>query len=282
MDPVNIKTKEFWSGKGGGFWVDNQKDLDMTLSPLGNAAIKNIDLSTCTSVLDVGCGTGRTTIDIAKSLVGAGRATGLDISEPMLEKAKLLAGTEGIENVDFSCLDVQVDFLGEGLFDAVFSRFGVMFFEGSVEAFANIHMALQKNATLSFVCWQAPATNPWHSLSMQIVRDFIEIPNPPERSPGPFAFQESDYIDELLTTAGFREIAITPLEHQLVWFHGKDPHDAASSYLSINPVISEGLTLLDDEGKENIKACLAELFLAHQTHRGITFDSATWIVSALR
>ena len=91
MESANEKAKQFWSGDGGDFWVENQNDLDVTLAPLGEAALKKLNLLSCSSVLDIGCGTGRTTIDIAKSLGADGKATGLDISEPMLQKAKMLA-----------------------------------------------------------------------------------------------------------------------------------------------------------------------------------------------
>ena len=138
MGSVNEKAKQFWSGEGGDFWVENQEELDITLEPLGEATLKNIDLSSCDSILDIGCGTGRTTIDIAKRLAAHGKATGLDISEPMLEQAKILAQAEGVANVSFECVDVQVESLDDARFDAAFSRFGVMFFEDPMQAFSNI------------------------------------------------------------------------------------------------------------------------------------------------
>ena len=282
MGSINEKAKQFWSGEGGDFWVENQEELDITLEPLGEATLKNIDLSSCDSVLDIGCGTGRTTIDIAERLAAHGKATGLDISEPMLEQAKILAQAEGVENVSFECLDVQVESLGDTRFDAAFSRFGVMFFEDPMQAFSNIHRALREDAPLSFVCWQSPMVNPWHFLAMEVVTEFIDNPKPPPRSPSPFAFQEREYVEEILVTANFREIEITPFEMKIPWFDGKDPNQAAASYLSINPIISEGLAALDNEGKEKILARLSDLFSSHQTDGRIVFDSATWIVAAIK
>ena len=135
MGSVNEKAKQFWSGEGGDFWVENQEELDITLEPLGEATLKNIDLSSCDSILDIGCGTGRTTIDIAKRLAAHGKATGLDISEPMLEQAKILAQAEGVENVRFECVDVQVESLGDTRFairSHVFRRPDAGFFEYSL------------------------------------------------------------------------------------------------------------------------------------------------------
>ena len=282
MGSTNEKAKQFWSGEGGDFWVENQEELDVTLEPLGRAALTNIDLSSCASVLDIGCGTGRTTIEIAKKLAANGKATGLDISKPMLKKAKMHAQAEGVENVSFDCVDAQVESLGDAVFDAAFSRFGVMFFEDSMEAFSNIQGALKEDAPLSFVCWQSPASNPWHARAMEVVTQYIDIPRPPRRSPSPFAFEERDYVEEILVAAKFRKIEIMPFEKKIVWFNGKDPHRAASSYLSINPIVSEGLAALDDEGKEKILAGLANLFSLNQIDGQIMFDSATWIVSAIK
>ena len=103
--------------------------------------------------------------------------------------------------------------------------------------------------------------NPWHFLAMEVVTEFIDIPKPPPRSPSPFAFQEREYVEEILVTANFREIEITPFEMKIPWFDGKDPNQAAASYLSINPIISEGLAALDNDGKE-IKKDVMGVFIA--------------------
>ena len=281
MDAVNAKTKAFWSGAGGEFWVENQNDLDATLKPLGEAAMRKIHLPVCRSVLDIGCGTGRTTLDIVKQLTHGGKAYGLDISEPMLEKARILAHKEQVSDVEFSCTDVQVDVLADTKFDAAFSRFGVMFFDDSIQAFSNIYSTLMPNAVFSFVCWQAPSLNPWHAEAIAIVNEFIELPRPPDRSPGPFAFQDRDYIEHILTASGFNRISIVPLHASLRWFQGKDPYQAATRYVSINPVISQGIAALDQGRKVDVTKKLTDLFLSRREGDAMVFDSATWVVSAL-
>ena len=102
----NVKQKAFWSGKGGDVWVERQDELDITLKPLGDAALKKIDLSNCNKILDIGCGTGRTTLDIASEHVNS-KVSGLDISLPMLVHAKSLAANENISNAEFIVQDVQ-------------------------------------------------------------------------------------------------------------------------------------------------------------------------------
>ena len=189
MEDKNSKQKEFWSGKGGDYWVVKQNEMDIMLNPLGEKALAKLDLKADSNVLDIGCGCGATTLEIAKKVTN-GIVTGLDISIPMLDQAKSQSSIQGISNVDFRVFDVQVDQLDNEEYDNVYSRFGVMFFEDPYEAFKNIHASMKNGGKLSFVCWQDPTLNPWQSLSLQVIKEYLDMPSPPPRSPGPFAFQE--------------------------------------------------------------------------------------------
>ena len=112
-------------------------------------------------VVDLGCGSGRTTLELAARVGPGGEAVGVDISAGMLARARERAARSGTGNVEFVYADVQVHELGEALFDAAYSRFGVMFFADPVAAFANIRKALRPGAVLSFVCWQSVFDNEW-------------------------------------------------------------------------------------------------------------------------
>ena len=108
MEDKNAKQKEFWSGKGGDYWVVKQNEMDVMLNPLGEKALAKLDLRIDSKVLDIGCGCGATTIDIATK-VPEGKVTGLDISVPMLDQAKSEAIERGLKNIDFKVVDVQID-----------------------------------------------------------------------------------------------------------------------------------------------------------------------------
>ena len=168
MEDKNAKQKEFWSGKGGDYWVVKQNEMDTMLNPLGKKALAKLDLRIDSKVLDIGCGCGATTIDIATK-VPEGKVTGLDISVPMLDQAKSEAIERGLTNIDFKVVDVQVEQLATEKYDCVYSRFGVMFFEDPFEAFKNIFSSVKEGGELSFVCWQDPALNPWQSLSLSLI-----------------------------------------------------------------------------------------------------------------
>mgnify|MGYP001387499027 FL=1 len=279
MEDKNSKQKEFWSGKGGDYWVVKQNEMDIMLNPLGEKALAKLNLKADSNVLDVGCGCGATTLEIAKK-VSNGIVTGLDISIPMLDQAKSQSSIQGISNVDFRVFDVQVDQLDNEEYDNVYSRFGVMFFENPYEAFKNIYASLKNGGKLSFVCWQNPALNPWQSLSLQVIKEYLDMPSPPPRSPGPFAFQEKDYVQDILEQSGFSKIDFDDNQEEITMFSGKTLQDASEDYLAINPVVTEMLKDSPDNLKIEIVESLKEAFAEFYMGNGLLFPSATWIVTA--
>ena len=279
MEDKNAKQKDFWSGKGGDYWVEKQSEMDIMLNPLGEKALAKLDLKSNSDVLDIGCGCGATTLEIAKK-VSEGTVTGLDISVPMLDKAESEASIQGIANVDFRVVDVQVDQLASEKYDYVYSRFGVMFFDDPYEAFKNIFSSIKEGGELSFVCWQDPSLNPWQSLSVQVIRGYLDMPSPPPRSPGPFAFHEKDYVKEILEKSGFSNISFDDNQEDITMFSGKSLQEASEDYLAINPVVTEMLKDSPDDLKAEIVESLKEAFSEFHKGDGLVFPSATWVVSA--
>ena len=279
MEDKNIKQKQFWSGAGGDVWVDKQREMDIMLNPLGERVIQGLDLKEETKILDIGCGCGATTLEIAK-IVNQGEVIGVDISEPMLERATKTASDMMLNNTSFQVKDVQVDEMPLSYFDIAFSRFGVMFFEDPFEAFKNINHSLKDNGQLSFVCWQHASLNPWQSLSIQVIKEFLDLPAPAPKSPGPFAFEDKSYINEILTESGFRDIEIKDNQEDIVMFSGKSIREACEDYLTINPVVTEMLKNSPTELREEILEALIGKFSDFHNNEGLLFPSATWIVTA--
>ena len=279
MEDKNIKQKQFWSGAGGDVWVDKQREMDIMLNPLGERAIQGLDLSGERKILDIGCGCGATTLEIAK-IVNQGEVIGVDISEPMLERATQTASDMALTNISYQVKDVQVDEMPNKHFDIAFSRFGVMFFEDPFEAFKNINHSLKDDGQLSFVCWQNASLNPWQSLSIQVIKEFLDLPAPAPKSPGPFAFEDKSYINEILTESGFRDIEIKDNQEDIVMFSGKSIREACEDYLTINPVVTEMLKNSPTELREEILEALIGKFSDFHNNDGLLFPSATWIVTA--
>ena len=280
MSEVNKNQKDFWSGKGGDIWVERQNAMDTMLSPLGEAALNKLNFNEEENVLDIGCGCGHTTLNIAKRIGPSGNVTGLDISEPMLKRAKESAVEMSITNTSFKCVDVQTEDLGDQIYSSAFSRFGVMFFEDSIAAFKNINKSLISGGYLSFVCWQSPAVNPWQSLFIQEVKKHLDLPSPPPRSPGPFAFMESEYVSSILEESKFQDIKIEGHETEVNMFSGRSLSDSVKDYISINPVVTQMLKESSENQIAEIVNSGIEAFSPYYSEKGLIFPSATWLVTA--
>ena len=278
---ANEQQTEFWSGSGGEYWVVNQQQMDTMLEPLGARALARIDLNNVRHMLDIGCGTGSTTLDIAARLPDGARVTGADLSVPMIDYARSRLGPEGVSNADFMTCDLQIDKLDNAKFDAAFSRFGVMFFDQPIIAFGNIHDAMKPDAPLAFVCWQTPRENLWHSLAVATAKKFIEMPAAPDpHAPGPFAFADPDYVESILRGAGFKDVEIYPHTQTVELFSGQDVRDAAENFARINPIISAFMTEAGDDKAEPLIDGLAEALAPYHQNGALHFPSATWLVSA--
>jgi SAM-dependent methyltransferase len=160
-------------------------------------------------VLDVGCGCGVTTT-LASEVVGEhGRVLGADISEVLLEQARVAATAHGVSNASFVLADVQHSALPGGPFDVVMSRFGVMFFERPGDAFANLARHSVPRAQLAFACWQPPSENPW--FLGHAIGELLPTPVPPAPGThvtGPFAFSDPVEVTGILEGAGWTDVRI--------------------------------------------------------------------------
>ena len=279
MEDKNIKQRQFWSGAGGDVWVNKQREMDIMLNPLGDRVIERLDLKSDAKIIDIGCGCGATTLEIAKKIT-QGEILGVDISEPMLDKSAETAREMSLSNISFEVKDVQVDVMPQNYFDVAFSRFGVMFFEDPFEAFKNIHSSLKEDGLLSFVCWQNASLNPWQSLSIQVIKEFLDLPAPAPKSPGPFAFEDKTYLEEILRESGFKGLEILDNQEDIVMFSGKSIREACEDYLTINPVVTEMLKNSKPELTEEILEALVIKFSNFHQNDGLLFPSATWIVTA--
>ena len=279
MEDKNIKQRQFWSGAGGDVWVNKQREMDIMLNPLGDRVIERLDLKSDAKIIDIGCGCGATTLEIAKKIT-QGEILGVDISEPMLDKATETAKEMSLSNISFEVKDVQVDVMPQNYFDIAFSRFGVMFFEDPFEAFKNIHSSLKKDGLLSFVCWQNASLNPWQSLSIQVIKEFLDLPAPAPKSPGPFAFEDKTYLEDILRESGFKGLEILDNQEDIIMFSGKSIREACEDYLTINPVVTEMLKNSKPQLTEEILEALVIKFSNFHKNDGLLFPSATWIVTA--
>jgi len=277
----NVVQKRFWSGSGGENWAKDRVIFDRRLQSLGDATLQKIDLKTGMDVVDIGCGSGTTTFDIATVVGETGSVTGVDISEPMLQLALERTEKSGLTNVRFLNQDIQTNSLKKDSFDAAFSRFGVMFFDEPVKAFVNINRALRRGGQLAFVCFQSPERNLWASLSQKTIEKHLQIKMfEDKRAPSPFAFQEKQYIFEILEEAGFVGIVIEGFEKNIDWYSGISVAQAVDNLFRTSPAAAEKLAAADVSSQALIRAELEAVYAEYYSDENITFPVAAWIVSA--
>lgn len=212
MSEANSEQQQFWDRRAGA-WDRRAEALDAISDDYGRSAMNALAVQPGERVLEVGCGPGTTAVELAGRVGAAGSVTGVDISPGMVEAATRRAARAGLGNVGFVVADAQTDPLGED-FDAAFSRFGVMFFNDPVVAFANIGRALRPGGRLACVVWGPLADNPWMfvpTLAAAQVLD-VELSMPEPGRPGPFSLDREDRVDHVLRRAGFSDIRVEPVE----------------------------------------------------------------------
>jgi len=279
-DAPNAEQIEYWNEVSGEKWVALQEVLDAQIGPFGRAAMDRVGVEAGNAVIDVGCGCGDTTLTLAERVGPRGRVTGLDLSGPMLARARARARDGGVSNVEFVQADAQTHRFERGPYDVLFSRFGVMFFADPTAAFSNLRRALAPRARLGFVCWQAIRLNPWMLVPTLAMASEVELPPPPAPgSPGPFSLDDDDRIRGILRSAGFEQIEIEPLEQQIAIAGGADLEAAVDLTMKLGPV---GRLMAGAEAdlRERVRDSIRGALLPYETAAGVCLDAAASVVTA--
>ncbi len=214
---ANSTQGDYWERRSSS-WIEAEDYTTLVTGSFGRRAMDCLALEPGSRVLDVGCGTGPTTIELARRVSPGGTAVGIDIAPSMLAVARARAGGDGVDNAEFVVGDAQSADLGSGAYDAVFSQFGVMFFSDPVAAFANVRRALRSGGRIAFACWQDVFSNEWMlvpgSAVVAVTGQLPPMPGPGE--PGPFSLADPGHVEQLLLGAGFGSIEVRPQTEQVV------------------------------------------------------------------
>jgi SAM-dependent methyltransferase len=275
---TNGDQASFWNEQAGRKWVANQDAMDAQLGPLGIAAMDRLAPQPGERVLDVGCGAGTTTRLLAER-VRPGEVVGVDISAPLLVRAR---ERTTLENVRFELGDAQTFSFAPALFDAVFSRFGVMFFEDPVAAFTNLRGALRPGGRLGFVCWRAMKENAWVTVPLGAAAPLLPEPPapPPPDAPGPFAFADGARVREILSRSGFTQIATTPHDEALAMGGRGDADEAVDLVMEIGPLGRALASVESATERSKVRSVVREALAKHDGPGGVRLAAATWIVTA--
>lgn len=277
----NAEQSEYWNNISGSKWVDLQEVLDAQIGPLGIAAMDRARIARGESILDIGCGCGDSSLELATRVGGDGSVSGFDLSAVMLARARERAEERGLTNVRFVRADAQTHAFDRSTYDVLFSRFGVMFFADPVAAFSNLRRALIPGGRLAFVCWQELKLNPWMLVPVLAMAKHVEMPPPPEPgTPGPFAFADAERVHGILTRAGFADIAIDGEERSLTLAGGADIDRAVDLVLQLGPA-GRLLAGADDAVRARARVSVREALEPHATPTGVSLDCASFVVTAL-
>jgi SAM-dependent methyltransferase len=277
--PPNAAQIEFWNGPTGLRWTRLHKRIEDNLRPFTEAVLARLKPQPGERIVDVGCGAGDTTLALADRVQASGFVLGIDVSHPLLQLANARAANTPEYPVRFVEADAAAYPFERASFDALFSRFGVMFFADPAAAFAHMRRALKPGGRVAFCCWRDRRQNPWVTIPVQAARKHLaELPPPPgPDEPGPVSFADSARLNRVLTSAGFSAIEIEPLD--LTLSYGADSETAADYLTQMGPV---GSVLQDHSESLRAEVCrtLAGLLEPLREPGGIRLAAAAWIATA--
>ena len=273
--PSSDDQATLWNGPAGRAWVEMQQLIDEVLKPFENLLVDAASSWPDARILDVGCGAGTTTLAIARRSSASGRCVGVDISEPMLGLARERGERENTR-ATFIHADAQTYPFEAASFDAILSRFGVMFFDDAARAFANWRRAAAGHAELRVVAWRSAADNPFMTTAELAAAPFL--PNlPPRRvdQPGQFAFADQDHVGALLAASGWSEIYIRPLDVECVL-----PEKDLIPYLTRMGPVGRVLQATDEPIRTQIVDTVRAAFERYLHGSEVRFTAACWMVQA--
>ncbi|MEP9379885.1 class I SAM-dependent methyltransferase [Aquabacter sp. CN5-332] len=264
-----------WNGLAGRAWVEAQDVLDQMLKPFQELLVEAIVPGSGGQVLDVGCGTGSTTLAVGRLLGANGRCVGVDISEPMIAAARARAEREG-SPVSFIRADAQTHAFAPASFDMIISRFGVMFFEDPIRAFANLRHAARNDAELRFVAWRSAAENPFMTTAERAAAPLLpDMPTRPPDAPGQFAFADQHRVHRILEESGWGGAEIRPIDVACTL-----PETAMVYYLTRLGPLGSILHEADAPMRARVIDTVRAAFDPYVHGAEVRFTAACWMVRA--
>jgi SAM-dependent methyltransferase len=268
----------YWNGPGGQRWASRQAAQDILLAPIAELLIDRAKPVTGERIIDVGCGSGATSIAFAKKVAPSGHVFGVDVSGPMLERARASAPKE--LPVDFALADATVYPFDPQSFDLLASRFGVMFFADPTLSFGNMRKALRPSGRLAFACWREPRENPFFMAPLQAVYKHVpKLPPQGPEDPGPFAFAAETRVRRILGDAGFTGIEMEPCNLALDVAIGRGIDAAVQGALEIGPA-ARALEGQPEDVRTAATRSIREALAAYASGESVLLPASIWIVTA--
>jgi ubiquinone/menaquinone biosynthesis C-methylase UbiE len=277
MIPANRAQLVYWNGPIGHLWAGAQEKRDRDHAPMTEAVLKLAAAAPGERVLDIGCGSGTTTLRLAQSVEPDGSAVGIDLSGPMLAVARQRAQALG-SRAQFIDADVTDYAFERKHLDLAFSQFGVMFFADPVASFTNVFAAMKEGGRLAFVCWRASTENPWSAVPESAAKPLLPPMEPvPPDAPGRYSFASPDRVKSILLRAGFHAPQIEKFDAMI--HLGDTPEAAASSSIDAGP-LARTLAEADDDTRQRVREAVIARLAREMGPGGISLAAGCWLVAA--
>jgi SAM-dependent methyltransferase len=277
MIPSNRAQLAYWNGPLGHMWAEAQEKRDRDHAPMTEALLQLAAASPGEHVLDIGCGTGTTTLRLAQQVGPDGSVTGIDLSEPMLAVAERRARELG-SHARFIEGDVTDQPFEPKHFDLAVSQFGVMFFADPARSLANVFAATKEGGRIAFVCWRASTENPWSAVPEGAAKPLLPPMEPvPPDAPGRYSFANPDRVKSILLRAGFHAPDIRKFDARL--YLGGTPEDAASSSIDAGP-LARTLADVDEDTRKRVREAVTTRLAREMEPGGVYLNAGCWLVAA--
>lgn len=269
----NAEQSAKWNAGTGRSWAELGDMLDRLLAPFVPLLLDEIEPVAGKHILDVGCGAGALALAAADR---GGRCLGVDISAPLIGAARARADRLGAVRAEFVQADAQAHRFDGPDFDALISRFGVMFFADPAAAFRNLRSAMRPGAKLACLAWRSAAENAFMTAAERASADLLpQLPKRVENGPGQFGFADPGQVRAVLADGGWRDVAIRPADVTCAL-----PESDLALYARRMGPVGELLPTLDDAARMEVEQRIDAAFLPWVAEGEARFTAACWAVTA--
>jgi len=267
--------KALWNSNAGCPWVESQRTMDEMFAPIEALLTDAVVAVSPRAVLDIGCGTGATTLAVARRLGAASRCVGVDISEPMVTAARARAEREGTP-AQFLLADAETHPFEPSSYDAIMSRFGVMFFDDSIRAFTNLRRAARNGAALRLVAWRSAEENPFMTVAERAAAPLMpDLPPRVPDAPGQFAFADAGRVRRILDESGWAGVDIRPIDVDCTL-----PESELTRYATRFGLVGRALESADDETRTRVVDAVRSAFEPYVHGTEVRYVAACWMIGA--
>lgn len=279
-DRSNAREVQYWNSNSTQPWAIWHEPIDRLFAGLTQVALGLAAPQPGERVIDIGCGSGTTVLELATRVGPDGHVLGVDVSKQSVKRARERIAVAGIRQAEVVLSDVSTHAFAPNSFDLAFSRFGVMFFADPTASFTNLRRAMKPDGRLALAVFRAPQENPWGTAPVAAVRHLLPPITPPgPEEPGQFSWADPARVHRILENAGFQEVSLVPHDPAMLLAGPNGATEAAEFIARVGPV-ARATTNASQELRAAVRLSLEAFFKSQEGPQGIVMPGAIWVVRA--